>query len=403
MPAKILTMDNLDLEGKRVLLRVDINTPVHPETGELLELSRIEEAAMNIRDLPKSVVVVASHQGRVGRYDYISMDKHAKAFAKILGKEVRFVQDVFGEAAQAAIDGSSPGDVIVLDNLRFTAEENVEFSPQEAEKTILVTRLSPHLDVCILDAFPTAHRSPPSIVGFAELMPTCAGRIVAKELMKLERIFAIEKGPYITVLGGAKVTDRIDAIDALIANNRADKVLLSGLVGLVFLKSRGKFTGKLVVENEQKMLVKARQLLDDHPETFEMPIDVAVRIDGTRQELSPTELRPDMVVLDVGKKTIDRYSRFIKGAGTVFMSGPPGAFEYAEFAIGTEMLLKALANSFGTTIVSGGHLSAALYRFGIHDSIDHVSTSGGALVQYLAGKRLPLMDALERASVKWGK
>ncbi|MDA4114896.1 MAG: phosphoglycerate kinase [Thaumarchaeota archaeon] len=403
MPAKILTMDNLDLEGKRVLLRVDINTPVHPETGELLELSRIEEAAMNIRDLPKSVVVVASHQGRVGRYDYISMDKHAKAFAKILGKEVRFVQDVFGEAAQAAIDGSSPGDVIVLDNLRFTAEENVEFTPKEAEKTILVTRLSSHLDACILDAFPTAHRSPPSIVGFAELIPTCAGRIVAKELMKLERIFAIEKGPYVTVLGGAKVTDRIDAIDALIANNRADKVLLSGLVGLVFLKSRGRFTGKLTVENEQKMLVKARQLLDDHPETFEMPIDVAVRVDGTRQEFDPTELRPDMVVLDVGKKTIDRYSRFIKGAGTVFMSGPPGAFEYAEFALGTEMLLKALANSFGTTIVSGGHLSAALYRFGIHDSIDHVSTSGGALVQYLAGKRLPLMDALERASVKWGK
>jgi phosphoglycerate kinase len=403
MPARILTMDNLDLEGKRVLLRVDINTPVHPETGELLELSRIEEAAMNIRDLSKSVVVVASHQGRVGRYDYISMDRHARAFAKILGKEVRFVQDVFGEAAQAAIDGSSPGDVIVLDNLRFTAEENVEFTPAEAEKTILVTRLSPHLDACILDAFPTAHRSPPSIVGFAELMPTCAGRIVAKELMKLERIFAIEKGPYVTVLGGAKVTDRIEAIDALIANNRADKVLLSGLVGLVFLKSRGKFTGNLVVENEQKMLVKARQLLLDHPETFEMPIDVAVRSDGTRKEIDPTELRPDMVVLDVGKKTIDRYSRFIKGAGTVFMSGPPGAFEYAEFALGTEMLLKALANSFGTTIVSGGHLSAALYRFGIHDSIDHVSTSGGALVQYLAGKRLPLMDALERAAVKWGK
>ncbi len=160
MPAKTLTMDNLDLDGKRVFIRVDINTPVHPETGELLELSRIEEAAMTIRDLPKSVAVVASHQGRVGRYDYISMDKHARALEKVLGKPVRFVEDVFGEAAQSAIDGATPGDVLVLDNLRFTAEENVEFSPADAEKTVLVTRLRPHIDACILDAFPTAHRSP---------------------------------------------------------------------------------------------------------------------------------------------------------------------------------------------------------------------------------------------------
>ena len=403
MPAKTLTMDNLDLDGKRVFVRVDINTPVHPETGELLELSRIEEAAMTIRDLTNSISVVASHQGRVGRYDYISMEKHAKALSKVLGKEVRFVQDVFGEAAQAAIDGSSPGDVIVLDNLRFTAEENVEFSPRDAEKTVLVTRLRPHLDACILDAFPTAHRSPPSIVGFAELVPTCAGRTVARELMKLERIFGIEKGPYVTVLGGAKVTDRIEAIEALIANNRADKVLLSGLVALVFLKSKGRYRGALQVENEQKMLVKARQLLDDHPQAFELPVDVAVRVEGSRKELDVSEVTERMAVLDVGVKTIDRYSRFIKGAGTVFMSGPPGAFEYEEFSLGTEMLLKAMADSFGTTIVSGGHLSAALHRFGVADSIDHVSTAGGALVQYLAGKRLPLMDALERASAKWGK
>ncbi len=403
MPAKILSLDNLDLDKKRVFVRVDINTPVHPETGELMELSRIEEAALTVRDLPNSIAVVASHQGRVGRSDYISMEKHAKALSNLLGKEVRFVQDVFGEAAQAAIDGASPGDVIMLDNLRFTAEENVEFSPADAEKTILVTRLKPHLDACVLDAFPTAHRSPPSIVGFAGLMPTCAGRVVARELMKLERIFGVEKGPYVTVLGGAKVTDRIEAIDALIANNRADKVLLSGLVALVFLKSTGKYRGTLKVDNEQKMLLKARQLLDDHPHVFEMPTDVAVRVDGQRKEIDLSEVTEKMAVMDVGSNTIDRYSRQIKGAGTVFMSGPPGAFEYEEFAVGTEMLLNAMADSFGTTIVSGGHLEAALHRFGLVDSVDLVSTAGGALVQYLAGKRLPLMDALERAASKWAK
>jgi phosphoglycerate kinase len=403
MPAKILTMDNLDLEGKRVFTRVDINTPINPETGELLELSRIEEAAITIRDLSTSTVIIASHQGRVGRYDYISMEKHAKALARVLGKEVRFVEDVFGEAAKSAIDRSKPGDVLVLDNLRFTAEENMEFSVADAQKTVLVTRLSPHIDACVLDAFPTAHRAHPSIIGFAELVPTCAGRVVARELMKLERIAAIEKGPYVTVLGGAKVNDRIEAIDALIANQRADKVLLSGLVALVFLKSKGKYRGALHIENEQKMLLKARQLLDDHAENFELPVDVAIRVDGTRKELDIADVQSSAAVLDIGTKTIDRYSRFIKGAGTVFMSGPPGAFEYEEFGLGTEMLLKAMKNSFGTTIVSGGHLTAALYRFGIHESIDHVSTAGGALVQYLAGKRLPLMDALERSAAKWGQ
>jgi phosphoglycerate kinase len=190
-------------------------------------------------------------------------------------------------------------------------------------------------------------------------------------------------------------------VDALIANSRADKVLLSGLVALVFLKSKGKYRGPLQVENEQKMLIKARQLLDDHPETFELPIDVAIKVDGARKEVLVEEVHGNAAVLDIGSKTIDRYSRLIKGAGTVFMSGPPGAFEYEEFGVGTEMLLKAMASSFGTTIVSGGHLSAALRRFGIHDSIDHVSTAGGALVQYLAGKRLPLMDALERSATKW--
>jgi len=398
-----LTLDNLDLDQKRVFVRVDINTPVHPETGELLELSRIEEAALTVGDLPNSVAVVASHQGRVGRSDYISMDKHARALSRVLGKDVRFVQDVFGEAAISAIDNAKPGDVLVLDNLRFTAEENQEFPPADAEKTIMVTRLKPHLDACILDAFPTAHRASPSIVGFAGVMPTAAGRVVARELMKLERITGVEKGPYVTVLGGAKVNDRIEAIDALIANRRADKVLLSGLVALVFLKSIGKYRGALKVDSEQKMLVKARQLLDDHPNSFELPTYVAVKVDGARKEMQVTEVTEKMAVLDVGKNTIDRYSRLIRGAGTVFMSGPPGAFEYEEFGLGTEMLLNALADSFGTTIVSGGHLEAALHRFGMLDSIDLVSTAGGALVQYLAGKRLPLMDALERAAQKWGK
>lgn len=403
MPARILTIDDLDMNDKRVLVRVDINTPIHPQTGELLELSRIEEAAMTLRDLGMARTIVASHQGRVGRYDYVPMERHAVALSKIIGKKVQFVEDVCGEAARSRIDQVKPGEVLLLDNLRFMAEEAVEYTPREAERTILVRRLKDHVDACVLDAFPTAHRAHPSIIGFAELVPTCSGRVVAKELMKLERIFSIEKGPYVTVLGGAKVADRIEAIDALIANKRADKVLLTGLVGLLFLKAKGKFKGELNVEGEQKLLSKAKQLLEDNPDNFELPQDVAVDADGARREMDIAQIPSSASVLDVGEKTIDHYSKFIRGAGTVFMSGPPGAFEYDEFAKGTEMLLKSMAASFGTTIVSGGHLTASLRKFGIQDSIDHVSTAGGALVQYLAGKRLPLMDALERSARKWSQ
>ncbi|MDG6982792.1 MAG: phosphoglycerate kinase [Nitrososphaerota archaeon] len=403
MAIRMLTLEDLDIDGKRVFLRVDINTPIHPETGELMERARLEEAAMTINDMPGSRVVVASHQGRVGRPDYTSLEAHARALEEILGKKVDFVPDVFGPEAAREIDGLKDGGVLVLDNLRFTAEENQEYKPADAEKTFLVSRLSKHVDACVLDAFSTAHRSSPTIVGFAGLVPTCAGRTVSRELRMLDRIFSVEKGPYVTVLGGAKVSDRLEAIDALIANNRADKVLLCGVVGLVFLKAAGRLRGDIGIEGEQKYVLKARQLIDDHPERFALPSDVAVKFNGGRKEVDPASLGPQSQVLDIGSNTIGAYSRFIKGAGTVFMSGPPGAFEWEEFSAGTEGLLRAMASSLGTTIISGGHLSTALRKYGIHDQIDHISTAGGALVQYLAGKRLPLMDALERGADKWGK
>ncbi len=402
MPIKMLTLEDLDLEGKRVFLRVDVNTPVDPRTGELMEQTRLEEAALTIRDLPKSKVVVASHQGRVGRSDYVSLQKHSKALEALLGRPVDFVPDVFGPQALSEIDSLSDGGVLVLDNLRLTAEENQEYKPPDAEKTFLVGRLKDHVDACVLDAFSTAHRSSPTIVGFAGLVPTCAGRTVGRELRMLDRIVSVEKGPYVTVLGGAKVNDRLEAIDALIANNRAEKVLLCGLVGLIFLKAAGKLPGDVGVDGEQKFVQKARQLIEDDPERFALPTDVGVKANGGRKDADPSQLTAPAQIWDIGPKTVERYSKFIKGAGTVFMSGPPGAFEWEGFSLGTEGLLRAMASSLGTTIISGGHLSTALRKYGIHDQIDHISTAGGALVQYLAGKRLPLIDALERAEAKWG-
>lgn len=397
----LLTIEDLDLNGKTVLLRVDINTPVDPKTLKLLELNRIMEAAVTIKDLSNSKVVVVSHQGRVGRYDYISLEQHAEALSKVLGKQVKFVDDVFGPAAREAISSLQNNEVLLLDNLRFAAEENVEYTPESAAKTYLVRKLAPLFDACVLDAFPTAHRSTPSIVGFAEVLPTCGGRLIVKELKTLNRILTVAKGPYVAVLGGAKVSDRIEAIETLISNKRADKVLLCGLLANVFLRAVGKIRMPLGIDKEEHYVKKAQNLLDEYPDVFEFPIDVAIERSGERVEVRIEDLREDEFVYDIGHKTVENYSKIIRGAGTVFMSGPPGFFEKEEFSYGTESLLRAMASSFATTIVSGGHLSAALQKFGIKEWIDHVSTAGGALVLYLAGKKLPLIEALYRAAKRW--
>lgn len=400
MSARVLTIEDLDLKGKTVFVRVDINTPVD-DSGKLMELSRIEEASVTLRDLKESKVVVASHQGRVGRPDYISMEQHAEALNKILGGNVKFVEDICGPTARNEISSLKVGEILLLDNLRFMAEENVEFTPEEASKTIFVQRLYKYFDACVLDAFPTAHRAHPSIIGFSYLLPTCGGRLVVKELKALSRILQVAKAPYTAVLGGAKISDRLEAIEALIKNRRADKVLLCGLIANVFLKATGKINYPLGIKDEEKYITKAVSLMEEYPGAFELPIDVAIDRDGERVEVEVDKLKGESI-LDIGFKTIDKYSRIIRGSGTVFMSGPAGKFEKAGFNKGTEALLKSMASSLATTIVSGGHLNASLQQLGIKDWVDHVSTAGGALVLYLAGKRLPMIEALEKAAERFG-
>lgn len=392
-----LTIDDFDVLGKTVFVRADLNTPVDPVTGKLLELHRIREASFTVRHLEGAKIVLASHQGRVGRYDYVSMESHAEALSEVLGKKVKFVEDVFGSASRAAIKSLQPGEILLLDNLRFAAEENYEFSPEEAIKTHLVRRLAPLFDLCVLDAFPTAHRAHPSIVGFAELLPTCAGYLVARELKSLNRVMLTSKAPYTAVLGGSKVSDRLEAISALIENGRADNVLLTGLIGLVFLRAAG-LLKKPVSADVEKFVEKARALLNEYRNKFSLPEDVAVEKDGERAELSVAEVDSGEKVLDIGERTIRKYSKIIKSSGTIFISGPPGMFEKKGFEKGTDELLLAAASSLGTTIVSGGHLSAALERLGVKEWVDHVSTAGGALVMFLAGQRLPLIEALARSA-----
>ena len=397
---EFLTLDDLEPEGKRILVRVDINTPVDPNTGKLIEKTRMEEAAVTLRALSKSKVVVCSHQGRVGEKDFVSLEEHAKVLSSVMGKKVMFVDDVIGPAARKQAESLQDGDVLLLDNLRLMSEETQQYpSVEAAAKTFVVQRLWWLFDGFVLDAFPTAHRAHPSIIGFPYYLPTAAGILVMKELKQLQKLELVQKGPFTAVLGGSKVRDRLEALEALLENRRSDKVLVTGVLALVFLKAAGKYHGK-IEKVDDWAVQKAKELLQKYPSVIELPKDLAIQRNGERVELPISEIPPDAQPLDIGSRTIREYSKIIRSSGTVFMSGPPGAFELEGFDVGTRELLHALAASFGTTIVSGGHLATALDRLGLNKWIDHVSSAGGALIQALAGKELPLLKALEYSARK---
>jgi len=397
----VLTLDDFDLKGKTVFLRVDMNCPIDPDTLEILGTKRIEETIETLESLKDAKVVVASHQGRVGNNDYTGMDKHAKVLEKLMNRKIKYVEDTIGKAAQDAIRDLDDGDILVLDNLRLCAEENYEFSPENAAKTIMVSRLSKLFDLCVLDSFPSAHRSHPSIIGFPQVLPACAGRIVEREVRNLDEIMTVAKAPHVIVLGGSKVPDRLEAIKQLIQNGRADHVLLTGLIGNVFMRAQARIKSPLGLKREEEVVAKAHTLIGEYPDVFATPVDIAIDKDGERVEMDVREMGKGDKIFDLGPKTIEYYSKLISGAGTVFISGPAGFFEKENFSYGTKALLNSVANSMATTIVSGGHLTTALKQQGLADKINHISTAGGALVLYLTGEKLPMIKALEDAATKF--
>ena len=398
---KVLTLDDFDLKGKTVFLRVDMNCPIDPETLEISGTKRIEEAIETLQSLKEAKVVIGSHQGRVGNNEYTGMDKHAKVLEKLMNRKIKYVEDTIGEAAQNAIKNLEDGEILLLDNLRLCAEENYEFTPENAAKTIMVSRLSKLFDLCVLDSFPSAHRSHPSIVGFPQVLPACAGRIVEREVRNLDEIMTVAKAPHVIVLGGSKIPDRLEAIKLLIQNGRADHVLLTGLIANVFMRAQARIKSPLGIKREDEVVAKAHALIGEYPDVFATPVDIAIDKDGERVEMDVREMGKGDKIFDLGPKTVEYYSKLIAGAGTVFISGPAGFFEKENFSYGTKALLNSVANSMATTIVSGGHLTTALKQQGLADKINHVSTAGGALVLYLTGEKLPMIKALEDASIKY--
>lgn len=378
-----------------------MNCPINPDTMEITGTKRIEEATESINAMNEAKIVVASHQGRVGNKDYTGMEKHAEVLEKLLNKKIKYVEDVIGTSAKNEIKNLKDGEILLLDNLRLCAEENYEFSAEAASKTIMVQRLAKLFDLCVLDSFPSAHRSHPSIVGFSHVLPACAGKIVEREVRKLDEIMTVAKAPHVVVLGGSKVADRVEAIKLLINKGRADHVLLTGLIGNVFMRAQGRIKAPLGIKREEEIVAKAHSLIGEYPDVFSTPVDVAIDKDGSRVEIDVRDLTKEDTIYDLGPNTVEYYKKLISGAGTVFISGPPGYFEKEQFSKGTKEILEGVANSMATTIVSGGHLTSALKKYGLVEKINHISTAGGALVLYLTGEKLPMIQSLEDAAARF--
>ncbi|GAB6944630.1 phosphoglycerate kinase [Vulcanisaeta sp. JCM 14467] len=390
IPSSLPTI-NLCSRGK-VLVRVDMNVPINRDSGEILDEYRIEAHSRTIRYLVDSglPVVVVTHQGRPGDPEFVSLEMHAKALSKYLGIEVRFVDDVIGPKAREEISKLRPGEVLMLDNLRFISEEVIEGEPQKLANTYLVKRLAPLFNYFILDAFATAHRSQPSIVGFPYVLPSCMGLVMESEVNALGKVLNTRDVSTVLIAGGAKVPETVKAIKALLSKNLVSKVLIGGLVGQLFLALRhgnNKLLGSVKVD--QGTINDAMDVMKLFNDKVILPVD-AVQPDG--KVIEPSNAQS---MLDIGPETIDLFNKYVATADIAIMTGPLGLVEVDQFAVGTREVMKAMVDNAQFTIIGGGHTIMSAKKFGLIGRISHVSTGGRAFIQFLADPYLPGIKALE--------
>ncbi|MEZ0394316.1 MAG: phosphoglycerate kinase [Desulfurococcaceae archaeon] len=398
---RIADVDEVDIGSKKVLVRVDLNSPVDPENKKIIDDSRIRLHSSTIRYLVErgAGVVVMSHQGRPGDRDFVDLSQHAALLEKYSGVPVRFVEDVIGPTALKEVRDLRPGEVVMLDNVRFLAEELLEAPPEVQARTFLVRKIAPLVDYYVNDAFASAHRSQPSIVGFPPVVRSCAGPIMMKEIKALSKISGETEPPKVFVMGGAKVLDSLRVIENITKNRIADRILTAGLLGLVFQVAKGVKAGQEVVRSLESrgllsLIPRARKIIMQGA-PIETPIDYRVlKENGEIVNEPPYVLRG--APLDIGDETIEMYSSIMKEANLIVMRGPAGYIEDPRFLAGTKKLVEAAAQSKAYVIIGGGHLSMFAQELSAsHGERIHVSSGGGALLEFLSGIELPALSALK--------
>ena len=408
--ANVLTLDNINVEGKTVLVRVDINSPLDPSTRAFLDDTRIRAILPTINRLSKAKTVLIAHQSRPGKNDFTSTLGHARELGRLLGRTIKWVQDIHGEKAMKAIEAMNDGDILMLNNIRMDPEEVGSKGDSLAlSETSLVQDLASVADVFVNDAFACAHRNAPSIVGFAHHLPCVAGELMAHEIRQLDVALESPARPCIAVLGGIKVDDSIEVALNMLNNTIADEVWLTGGVANLAIHLSGHDIGDENVEflqNELKdawepTVDSAKSLLDTYADRIVLPVDVAANVEGNRIDLKIEELPIHAPLFDLGLQSIRALSTRIKEAGTVILNGPAGVFELPDFALGTIEMLSACAETKGYALMGGGHTATLVSQRGMSDKMGHVSTGGGACLDYIAGRILPGIHALELSAQRY--
>ncbi len=390
-----LTIQDLELAGKRVFVRVDFNVPV--KNGAVADDLRIREALPTIQYGIDhgAVLVLASHLGRPkGKpKPELSLAPVATHLSEILGREVKFTADCIGDEVERAVNTAKPGDTILLENLRFHPEE-------EGNDPVFAEKLASMADVYVNDAFGSAHRAHASTEGMTHFVEkAAAGFLMEKELHFLGDALETPQRPFIAILGGAKVSDKIKVIENLLG--KVDRLLIGGAMMFTFLKSQGKNIGKSLCEEDQLDLARnllARSEKDSGESKIVLPVDAVASSgpdDGDAAHTVPSgEIPEGEMGLDIGPQTRSRYSEIIRNARTIVWNGPMGVFETDAFAAGTITIAKAIADSEAVSVIGGGDSAAAVAKAGVRERVTHVSTGGGASLEYLAGLELPGVAAL---------
>ncbi|WP_072499877.1 phosphoglycerate kinase [Olsenella phocaeensis] len=387
------TVRDVDVDGKRVIMRVDFNVPL--KDGVVTDDTRVRAAIPTIKYLKEhnAGIVLMSHLGRPkgdGPEPELSLKPAADKLAELTGYEVKFVDDTYGEKAAAAVAEVKPGDILVLENVRFLKAEKKN-DPEVAKK------LASYGDIFVLDAFGTAHRAQGSVVGPAEFIPAVAGFLLEKEVDTLTSIFAEPECPFVAIVGGSKVSSKIGVLDHLI--DSADTLIIGGGMAYTFFLAKGYSVGTSLkeedwIERAGEMLKKAEakgcKIL--------LPVDNVVADhfgeDATGEVVDSDKIPDDRMGMDIGPKTVELYCEAVKAAKTVFWNGPMGVFEMDQFAKGTEAVARAIADSDCTSIIGGGDSVAAINKFGLADKMSWISTGGGASMELVEGKALPGVEAL---------
>jgi len=400
------TLDDFDVMGRKILLRIDINSPVEEKTLRLVDGSKIRSSITTLRELidRSARVAILAHQGRPGDYDYIPLNEHAAFLSQYLGRKVRYVDDLIGAHALRAIDGLNDGESILLKNVRFFPEEQAKKTPEEHAESALVKTLAPKFDLFVNDAFASSHRSHASLVGFTVALPSAAGRLMEREVTTLTRVFQKPNRPSTFIFGGTKFVDALPVLEKLASRETVDNIIVAGLAGYALLWMLGNGIGSRTEKLASRDVTpevkdRAKKLIDDYRDKIHVPVDAAVDDDGKRKEYKVGEIPEDAAVFDIGDKSISEFATVISSSKTVFLSGPPGVFEKDEFSKGTERLFKAITSSEAFSVIGGGHSSAAANKFGAYEKISYVSTGGGALERLMLGREMPVVEAL-KASAK---